>query len=168
MGIPRRSNVVAFKSPHATRSANFGDRSMEKLSSGLRINRVGNSEAGLALSEDLKADILALDQEARIALDQFSLAEPATGSLIDFADVLTRMKDLSNRVEALQQRLETTVRNVNMATENLSAANSNLRDVDVAMETFSATSILTLQKTGRALLTGGGLSQKVVLSLLRS
>lgn len=168
MGIPKRSNVVAFKSPHANRNASLGDRSMEKLSSGLRIRRVGDTEASLALSEDLKADILALDQEARTALDQFSLAEPPAGSLIDFADVLARMKDLSQRVEALQQRLETTVRNVNMATENLAAANSSLQDVDVAMQTFSATSILTLQKTGRALLTGGGLSQKVVLSLLRS
>lgn len=168
MGNKRQSNVVDFHPPHRKNTDSWNDRSLEKLSSGLRIDRTLGDASGLLISEGLKADILALGLETQSVVDQFSLQETATDSLHEFADILACVKDLSDRVGALQQRLETTIRNVDMTAESLSAANTKLRDVDVAMETFSATSVMTLKKTGRSLLSGGGVPSRVALSLLRS
>ena len=52
---------------HLAKSSSSFAKSMEKLSSGLRINRAGDDAAGLAISEGLKADIRALDQASRNA-----------------------------------------------------------------------------------------------------
>ena len=168
MGNQKQSNVVEFHPPHRKKTDAWCDRSWEKLSSGLRIDRNLKHGSNATISEGLKADILALGQETQNAVEQFVQDDSDSGPMAEIADAMACMKDLANRVGALQQRLESTIRNVDMTAENLSAANSNLQDVDVAMETFSATSILTLQKTGRSLLAGGGVAPKVALSLLRS
>ena len=56
-------------------------KSMEKLSSGLRINRAGDDAAGLAISEKMRGQIRGLDQASRNASDGISLIQTAEGAL---------------------------------------------------------------------------------------
>jgi len=62
---------------------------------GLRINRAGDDDAGLAISESLKANIRTLNQAARNAGDGISLVQTAEGTLNEVSDILIRMKELA-------------------------------------------------------------------------
>ncbi|GAB6167710.1 flagellin [Clostridium carnis] len=70
-------------------------KSMEKLSSGLRINRAGDDAAGLAISEKMRGQIRGLDQSSRNAQDGISLIQTAEGALSETHNILQRMRELS-------------------------------------------------------------------------
>ncbi|PWK16183.1 flagellin Hag [Tumebacillus permanentifrigoris] len=70
-------------------------KSMEKLSSGLRINRAGDDAAGLAISEKMRGQIRGLDQAARNSQDGISLIQTAEGALNETHDILQRMRELA-------------------------------------------------------------------------
>jgi flagellin len=70
-------------------------KAMEKLSSGLRINRAGDDAAGLAISEKMRAQIRGLDQAARNAQDGISLIQTAEGALNETHSILQRMRELA-------------------------------------------------------------------------
>jgi len=69
-------------------------RSMEKLSSGLRINRAGDDAAGLAISEKMRSQIRGLDQAGRNAQDGISMIQTAEGGLNEVHSILQRMREL--------------------------------------------------------------------------
>jgi flagellin len=69
--------------------------SMEKLSSGLRINRAGDDAAGLAISEKMRGQIRGLDQASRNSQDSISLIQTAEGALNETESILQRMRELS-------------------------------------------------------------------------
>ncbi len=69
--------------------------SMEKLSSGMRINRAGDDAAGLAISEKMRNQINGLDQASRNAQDGVSLIQTAEGALAETHEMLQRMRELS-------------------------------------------------------------------------
>ena len=70
-------------------------KSMEKLSSGLRINRAGDDAAGLSISEKMRGQIRGLDQAARNSLDGISYIQTAEGALTEVSAMLIRMKELT-------------------------------------------------------------------------
>jgi len=70
-------------------------KAMEKLSSGLRINRAGDDAAGLSISEKMRAQIRGLDQGARNAQDGISLIQTAEGGLNETHAILQRMRELA-------------------------------------------------------------------------
>ena len=70
-------------------------KSLEKLSSGYRINRAGDDAAGLAISEGLRAQVGGLKVGARNAQDGISVAQTAEGALTEVHSMLQRMNDLS-------------------------------------------------------------------------
>jgi flagellin len=70
-------------------------KSIEKLSSGLRINRAGDDAAGLSISEKMRAQIRGLDQASRNAQDGISLIQTAEGALNETQSILQRMRELS-------------------------------------------------------------------------
>ena len=70
-------------------------KSMEKLSSGLRINRAGDDAAGLAISEKMRGQIRGLDQASRNSQDGISLIQTAEGALNETHNILQRMRELS-------------------------------------------------------------------------
>ncbi|MFC4387027.1 flagellin Hag [Gracilibacillus marinus] len=74
---------------------NAMQNSMEKLSSGLRINRAGDDAAGLAISEKMRAQIKGLDQASRNAQDGISLIQTAEGALQETHSILQRMRELA-------------------------------------------------------------------------
>ena len=70
-------------------------KSLEKLSSGLRINRAGDDAAGLAISEKMRGQIRGLDQAARNSQDGISLIQTAEGALNETHSILQRMRELA-------------------------------------------------------------------------
>ncbi len=69
-------------------------KSMEKLSSGYRINRAGDDAAGLSISEKMRGQIRGLDQASRNAQDGISLIQTAEGALNESHSILQRMREL--------------------------------------------------------------------------
>ncbi|NFR86492.1 MULTISPECIES: flagellin [unclassified Clostridium] len=70
-------------------------KSMEKLSSGLRINRAGDDAAGLSISEKMRGQIRGLDQASRNSADGISLIQTAEGALNETQSILQRMRELA-------------------------------------------------------------------------
>lgn len=70
-------------------------KSMEKLSSGFRINRAGDDAAGLAISEKMRAQVRGLDQASSNAQDGISLIQTAEGALNETHSILQRMRELA-------------------------------------------------------------------------
>jgi flagellin len=71
------------------------DKSLEKLASGSRINHAGDDAAGLAISENLRAQIRGLRQSKRNALDGVSLIQVSEGGLNEISNMLVRLRELS-------------------------------------------------------------------------
>lgn len=70
-------------------------KSMEKLSSGLRINKAGDDAAGLAISEKMRGQIRGLDQASRNAQDGISMLQTVEGAMNETHDILQRMRELA-------------------------------------------------------------------------
>jgi flagellin len=89
-------NIAALNTYNKLNSAtNAQAKSMEKLSSGLRINRAGDDAAGLAISEKMRSQVRGLDQASRNAQDGISMIQTAEGALNETHDILQRMRELS-------------------------------------------------------------------------
>lgn len=90
------TNVEAlFASNRLNATQNALGKSMEKLSSGLRINRAGDDAAGLAISEKMRGQIRGLNQAVRNAQDGISLIQTAEGALNETHSILQRMRELA-------------------------------------------------------------------------
>jgi len=76
-------------------SENSGAKSMEKLSSGYRINRAGDDAAGLAISEKMRGQVRGLAMASRNAQDTISMIQTAEGALAETQDILQRMRELA-------------------------------------------------------------------------
>lgn len=74
---------------------NASSKAMEKLSSGLRINRAGDDAAGLAISEKMRGQIRGLNQASRNAQDGISMIQTAEGALNETQAILQRMRELA-------------------------------------------------------------------------
>lgn len=72
-----------------------GAKSIEKLSSGFRINRAGDDAAGLAISEKMRGQIRGLNQASRNSQDAISLVQTAEGALNESQAILQRMRELA-------------------------------------------------------------------------
>ncbi|MCA1031444.1 flagellin [Bacillus timonensis] len=89
-------NIAALNTYRQLNSASTGQaKSMEKLSSGLRINKAGDDAAGLAISEKMRGQIRGLDQASRNSQDGISLIQTAEGALNETHDILQRMRELA-------------------------------------------------------------------------
>lgn len=89
-------NLAALNTLNRLNAAsNAQSKSMEKLSSGFRINRAGDDAAGLAISEKMRAQIRGLDQASRNAQDGISLIQTAEGALNETHSILQRMRELA-------------------------------------------------------------------------
>ena len=95
MGLRIQNNVEAFNAHRQlTGTAAKAASSMEKLSSGYRINRAADDAAGLAISEKMRAQIGGLAQAQRNAQDGISLVQTAEGALTEVHSMLQRVRDL--------------------------------------------------------------------------
>jgi flagellin len=95
MALRIQNNVEAFNTHRQlTATSAQASKSMEKLSSGYRINRAADDAAGLAISEKMRGQIGGLAQAQRNAQDGISLVQTAEGSLNEVASMLQRVRDL--------------------------------------------------------------------------
>ena len=96
MGLSINTNVAALNA-YRNLGTTQGDlsKSLEKLSSGLRINRAADDAAGLAISEGLRAQIGGTKQAVRNAQDGISVVQTAEGALTETHSILQRMRTLS-------------------------------------------------------------------------
>src|SRR6476646_5613065 len=95
MGLRIQNNVEAFNAHRQlSGTASKAAKSMEKLSSGYRINRAADDAAGLAISEKMRAQIGGLAQAQRNAQDGVSLVQTGEGALNEVHSMLQRMREL--------------------------------------------------------------------------
>lgn len=95
MGLRINTNTAALNAQRTMWGTRQGlDRSLERLSSGFRINRAGDDAAGLAISENLRAQIRGLKQASRNAQDGISLVQVAEGGLNEISSILVRLREL--------------------------------------------------------------------------
>lgn len=92
------NNIMALNAHRqlATNQTN-ASKSMERLSSGMRINRAGDDAAGLAISEKMRGQIRGLKQAMRNAQDGISLIQTAEGALNETHAILQRMRELATQ-----------------------------------------------------------------------
>jgi flagellin len=95
MGLRIQNNIEAFNTHRQlTATSTQASKSMEKLSSGYRINRAADDAAGLAISEKMRGQIGGLAQAQRNAQDGISLVQTAEGALNEVHSMLQRVRDL--------------------------------------------------------------------------
>ena len=98
MGMVVRSNIMAL---NANRQLGMNNsqvsKSLEKLSSGYKINRAGDDASGLAISEKMKAQIKGLETASTNSQDGISLIQTAEGALTEVHDMLNRMVELAGK-----------------------------------------------------------------------
>ena len=98
MSLRINTNVASLNAQRSLYNNTMNlNKSLERLSSGLRINRAGDDAAGLAISENLKSDIRALEQSGRNAGDGISMIQVAEGALNEVSDILIRMRELTQQ-----------------------------------------------------------------------
>lgn len=98
MAITVNTNVASLNAQRNLNvSSNALNKSLERLSSGLRINRAGDDAAGLAISENMRASIRSMNQAMRNANDGVSMLQVAEGALNETANILVRMRELATQ-----------------------------------------------------------------------
>lgn len=96
MGMQINTNIAANNSyRNLVNTQSDMAKSLEKLSSGLRINRAADDAAGLAISEGLRSQVGGLTVAARNAQDGISVIQTAEGSLNEVTSILQRVRDLA-------------------------------------------------------------------------
>ncbi|RFB11028.1 flagellin [Bacillus sp. HNG] len=142
-------------------------KSMEKLSSGLRINRAGDDAAGLAISEKMRGQIRGLDMAAKNAQDGISLIQTAEGALNETHDILQRMRELAvqsasdtntdddraelqREVAQLIEEVDRIGKNTQFNTQDILAADQTL-DINIGSNSGQALSITWKAQTKAAL-----------------
>ncbi len=96
MAIAINTNIASLNAQRNLSTSQLGlNKSMQRLSSGLRINSAKDDAAGLAISDRMTSQIRGLNQAARNAQDGISLAQTAEGALGETTNLLQRMRELA-------------------------------------------------------------------------
>ncbi len=96
MGLRIATNITAINAQRNMAQTRLNlDRTLERLSSGQRINRAGDDAAGLAISEGLKAQIRGMRQAKRNAQDGISMIQTGEGGMNEISNILIRLRELS-------------------------------------------------------------------------
>ncbi|MBL5981259.1 flagellin [Petrotoga sp. 8T1HF07.NaAc.6.1] len=154
-------NLNALNAWRQLESANNAmGKSLEKLSSGLRINRAGDDAAGLSISEKMRAQIKGLDMAVKNAQDSISLIQTAEGALTETHAILQRMRELAvqaandTNVDTDRQALQD---EVDQLTEEITRIASNTE--------FNTQKLLDGTFTGKVFHIGANIDQNIELSI---
>ncbi len=153
-------NIAALNTyRQLTGNTSATSKSLEKLSSGLRINKAGDDAAGLAISEKMRGQIRGLDQASRNAADGISMISTAEGALTETHSILQRMRELA--VQAGNETLET---------QDRTAIGTELKELSVEIDRiadstqFNGKFLLNGDLGGAQLDTTGGIKVGTTLS----
>ncbi|GEL78706.1 flagellin N-terminal helical domain-containing protein [Tenuibacillus multivorans] len=135
-------NIAALNTHNQlTNNTNNVQSSLEKLSSGLQINRAGDDAAGLAISEKMRGQIRGLDMATKNAQDGISLIQTAEGALNETHSILQRMRELSVQAandtndtvdrDALQEEVDQLVEEIDRIADTTEFNGMNLINGDL-------------------------------------
>lgn len=134
------NNVAAFNAyRNTTASSNGLSKTLEKLSSGFRINRAADDAAGLVISQNLRAQISGLRTATRNVQDGISVVQTAEGALNEVHSMLTRMRELAvqasntgandaDAVAAAQAEVDSLIDEINHISDETTFGAINLLD----------------------------------------
>ena len=142
------NNLMALNAHRQLGMNNIGQgKALEKLSSGLRINRAADDAAGLSISETMRGQIRGLQQAQKNAQDGISLIQTAEGAMNEISDMLVRMKEL----------------NVQKANGTYNTGDTDNINAELAKLGEEIDSIKTNTKfNGKQLLTGGAVTLQLL------
>ncbi len=144
MGLSINQNIAAVNSyRNLSNTQNDLGKSLEKLSSGFRINRAADDAAGLAISEGLRSQVGGLKVAARNAQDGISVVQTAEGALTEVHSILQRLRDLG--VQGANDSNNGAARN-NITTE----ATNLVSELDRIAKSTNFNGTTLLDKTGAA------------------
>src|SRR5918998_1644640 len=133
-------NIASVNAQRNLAASSMGlSKQVEKLSSGLRINRAADDAAGLSISEKLRSQVRGLDQAQRNAQDGISMIQTAEGAMNEVHDMLQRMREL-----ALQAANDT------LSSDDRGAINPELQSLKTEVDAVRDRT----KFNGKALLTG--------------
>ena len=153
MGMVVRSNIMAL---NANRQLGMNNsqvsKSLEKLSSGYKINRAGDDASGLAISEKMKAQIKGLETASANSQDGISLVQTAEGALTEVHDMLNRMVELAGKAAngtidsetdraALQDEMNSLLDEIDRIAESTDFNGIKLLNGDLAANTVKLSNI---------------------------
>ena len=165
MGMVVRSNIMAL---NANRQLGLNNsqvsKSLEKLSSGYKINRAGDDASGLAISEKMKAQIKGLETASANSQDGISLVQTAEGALTEVHDMLNRMVELAGKAAngtidnetdraALQKEMNALLDEIDRIADSTDFNGIKLLNGDLAGQidaTFTEDNTTTLESIGIA------------------
>ena len=143
MGLRINTNVAALNTARTLKTSTLDlNKSLERLSSGLRINRAADDAAGLAIAEAFRAQVRGVQVAQRNAQDGVSLVQTAEGALSETTNILQRIRELG--VQAA---------NGTQSTSNRAALNTEVQQLlaqidDIALDTeFNGLSVLSANQT---------------------
>jgi len=143
MGLRINTNISALNAGRIlSRSTHSLNKTLERLSSGLRINRAADDAAGLAIAEGFRSIVMGTDVAQRNAQDGISLVQTAEGSLSETTNILQRIREL-----AVQSA------NGTMSTTNRAALHDEVRQLieqidDISTDTeFNGIRVLSVNQT---------------------
>jgi len=162
MGMRINTNTAAM---NAYRNLSVNDsamsKSLEKLSSGLRINRAADDAAGLAISEGMKSQIGGLKVAIRNTQDGVSVVQTAEGALAETTSILQRMRDLS--VQAANTGGLSSDAKSNIQSE-IGQLNSELNRI-ASSTTFNGKKLLDGTYTGNNFQVGANANETISVSI---
>jgi flagellin len=179
MGMGVITNVPSLSAARFLRRTDESmTRSLERLSSGLRITRAADDAAGLAIAEGLRAQV-GVRQALRNAQDGINVVRTADGALEATTSLLQRMRDLAVQaanagaldgtstaaVQTEVAQLKELARLEVMA-ENMTTSMSGIRDVDVAQEIVTLSRHQIVAQAGTAMLSQADRAPRSLLDLL--
>lgn len=143
MALRINQNIAAYNAHrNLTLTDNLLSKSLERLSSGLRINRAADDAAGLSISEKLRSQVRGLQQAVRNAQDGISLIQTAEGALQETHAILQRMRELAvqasngtltdNDRAAIQQEVSSLIEEVTRIAESTKFNGETLLDGGLA------------------------------------
>src|SRR5687767_3311445 len=162
MGLRINNNIAAL---NAYRNLNVTDgamsKSLEKLSSGLRINRAADDAAGLAISEGLRSQVGGLKVAVRNAQDGISVVQTAEGALTETHSILQRMRDLAVQAANDGALSDTDKAKAN---EEFTALKSELDDI-ANKTTFNGTKLLDGSYSGKGFQVGSNAGESLSVTI---
>lgn len=160
MGLRINTNVAALNTARALKnSSNSLNKSLERLSSGLRINRAADDAAGLAIAEGFRSVVRGSQVAQRNSQDGISLVQTAEGALSESTSILQRIRELAVQAS-----------NGTQSTTNRAALNAEVQELlqqidDIALDTeFNGIHVLSSSQT-LTLQTGAFTSQTLALAV---
>lgn len=147
MGLVVNNNIPALNTSRILRRSTADlNKSLQRLSSGLRINRAADDAAGLAISESFRSRVRGLAVAQRNAQDGISLVQTAEGALSEITNILQRIRELAvqsaNGTNSNQNRVDLDAERAQLTTQ-IDAIANNTEFNNIAL--LNNTTAITLQ-----------------------